>query len=669
MFTQKKLILFSVVMGMLFAAGLMLFSQAIAAPAWNSADHRPAAVEHHVCLAGPPDCDFATIQEAVDGVAGGDTIKVAAGNYSGVNNMGGLAQVVYINKSLTIQGGYTLTNWTTPNLEANPTVVDAQGLGRGFYITGTISPTLTYLEITGGNATGLGPTGSGGAGGGIYVFDAFLTLDHCVIANNIASTSTVKFSYGGGVFVDEGQLEMSDTMIVSNTASTGYWGFGGGMCLIDSTLSMADSTLQGNTASTAHPDRAAKGHGGGLFFDSTPATFSGNTITANTANQTGGGYGGGIYGILSEPVVFDGDTVLGNIASKGGGGIGGGLYFEVSRMTLDGITLQDNIAGYTDDGDGGGMYANSSPFTLKDSLVKGNIAGQVNGDGGGVYIYNTFRPQLNDNIIQDNIGGKTGPGIGGGVYSSDSSGVLLSGNTIQGNVASLAHWGACGGLVSSNGGITLEGNLIISNTATFSDTIQGIGGGLCGWQTYTRMTNNIVARNYAHTQGSGMHFEGTLEEPGRGYMIHNTIADNYAILPSAYGFNVDSNAVAGITLDDYVTLAFTNTIISGHEVGMQVISHSVATLEGTLWYANGTDTGGSGTINLGAINLKDDPAYVGGADYHLTAASAALDEGVNAGVEIDIDGQQRPQGSGYDIGADEYYPYIGMPIYLPLIIR
>jgi hypothetical protein len=48
----------------------------------------------------------------------------------------------------------------------------------------------------------------------------------------------------------------------------------------------------------------------------------------------------------------------------------------------------------------------------------------------------------------------------------------------------------------------------------------------------------------------------------------------------------------------------------------------------------------------------------------LTCASAAIDKGVNARVDDDIDGDPRPQGSGYDLGADEINC-----IYLPIILK
>ena len=46
---------------------------------------------------------------------------------------------------------------------------------------------------------------------------------------------------------------------------------------------------------------------------------------------------------------------------------------------------------------------------------------------------------------------------------------------------------------------------------------------------------------------------------------------------------------------------------------------------------------------------------MGGGNYHLRRGSPCIDEGryIEA-VEFDIDGDLRPQGGGYDIGADEY---------------
>nr|MBP7688230.1 hypothetical protein [Thermoflexales bacterium] len=91
-----------------------------------------AASELYVCLGG---CPYASVQAAVDAASDGDVIKVAAGTYTGVSVRQGITQVVYLDKAVTIQGGYTSGNWTTPDPEVNITTLDAQGQGRVFYIS------------------------------------------------------------------------------------------------------------------------------------------------------------------------------------------------------------------------------------------------------------------------------------------------------------------------------------------------------------------------------------------------------------------------------------------------------------------------------------------------------------------------------------------------------
>ena len=108
-------------------------------------------------------------------------------------------------------------------------------------------------------------------------------------------------------------------------------------------------------------------------------------------------------------------------------------------------------------------------------------------------------------------------------------------------------------------------------------------------------------------------------------------------------------------MEAYATLTGTNTIVGGHATGLSVTypASSTVTMDYTLWYNNTTDySGGVGHTN----DRSGDPAFVNPAawDYHIGSGSAALDMGVNAGVTDDIDGDARPQGSGYDIGADEY---------------
>ena len=77
---------------------------------------------------------------------------------------------------------------------------------------------------------------------------------------------------------------------------------------------------------------------------------------------------------------------------------------------------------------------------------------------------------------------------------------------------------------------------------------------------------------------------------------------------------------------------------------------------------------GCGSIFTGTVNVWGDPAFVDpeAGDYHIGPDSAAIDAGVESGVTVDIDGEPRPAGRGYDIGADESS---WRHLYLPLVLR
>ncbi len=110
-----------------------------------------------------------TVQYAVDRADVGDEVHVAAGLYTDIytRNVSGdvVTQTIFIAKSLSIQGGYTTSNWITPDPIANPTILDAQGLGRVIYISREVTVTLDGLHIVNGagdRGGGGSPVGSGG---------------------------------------------------------------------------------------------------------------------------------------------------------------------------------------------------------------------------------------------------------------------------------------------------------------------------------------------------------------------------------------------------------------------------------------------------------------------------------------------------------------------------
>ena len=237
--------------------------------------------------------------------------------------------------------------------------------------------------------------------------------------------------------------------------------------------------------------------------------------------------------------------------------------------------------------------------------------------------------KLIGNLIADNASELSG---GLHVFQSDTSIVenIFSENTADG----------AGGLTLVRNNSMLSGNIVSDNTASW-----GAGGVwvLGGAPTFV---NNVIVDNHADN-GSALLFEYSSAR-----LLHTTIARNS-------GENTAVYVTEGWLGPSTVTL--TNTVVVSHTSGIHVSEGNTATLEATLWHANGTDYSGN------VIHTNDytgDPAF--SADgYHLTSGSAAIDKGVDAGVMTDIDGDSRPTGAGYDLGADEFW----YKIYLPLVLR
>jgi hypothetical protein len=599
----------------------------------------------------------ATVQYAVDQADESDEIHVATGAYTGVNNRGGLAQVAYIDKTVSVRGGYS-ADFSVHNPANYPTTLDAQRQGRVLVVSGDpwqdVSPTIEGLRITGGDATGLGGDPAGDAGGGVYVVTATVAISGSQIYSNVASTAGQ--ARGGGLYLRNGRATIRHSEIYSNTSSTagaiGKSAYGGGLYLVDADGSLLEDNLVHHNVArqTTSSSSSDAGRGGGLYLKDSDALVLANTFsdnTAGTSTASSSGYGGGLYVSGGAPTL-QGNTVVANVANPNGGGSGGGLYLSYSPAQVLSNTIQANVAASSSkSGSGGGLYLAKSNAYLQGNEVVSNTAsaGAGAGYGGGLDQDNSAFHLVGNTFRANTAAAGGGIGFGGGLRIWHSAPVTLTGNLIQDNVAGVGGQGSGGGLyISLNSVVLAEGNTILGNTATISPTATGRGGGLNASSSSLTLTNNIVADNHANTQGSGLWSEGSIAwGPVTGHLRHNTIANNHS-------------SGQGVYAGAYTTLAFTNTILVGHTVGITVAAGSTATLEATLWHDNGADTSGPGTVITGTVNIYGDPAFLDplNGDYHIGPTSAAIDQGVPAGVTTDIDGQ--PRDASPDLGADELYP-------------
>jgi uncharacterized repeat protein (TIGR01451 family) len=410
----------------------------------------------------------------------------------------------------------------------------------------------------------------------------------------------MEFDAGGGIYVITATATLSNNQVFGNLAD-----FGGGVYLFQSASTLASNSVTTNAAY----------QGGGLDLYHSSAGLFGNIIQGNDAFE-----GGGVY-LDDSDATLAGNEVVSNTVSSNGGG----LYV----LGSDAAVLNDNHIGYNSGAQlGGGLYLEASGALLANNDVDHNQAAS----GAGAYL-NASAANLNRNTLAFN---SAEAGDGGGLYLSGSDAARLSLNRIASNSAQ----GGGGGLYLFDSGAALAANTVVSNTAG-----PGGGGGVYLARSDAAFTNTVVANNQTSITGSGFYIAGSQPR-----LWHTSLANNTG------GSGLYGTALWMGEIGLHSTAWLTNSIIAGHAVGLEVTPDDTAVLESTLWWANGVDWQGDGTIISGTHNYTGDPDFVdpNTGDYHIGPASAAINRGVQAGIDTDIDGEARPAGADPDLGADEF---------------
>ena len=513
---------------------------------------------------------------------------------------------------------------------SHATIQDAINAGAGACDTivlsaGTFNENLTIsrsLTLQGVGKTATTINGNGGRV--ILISGGTAIINDLQVTGGDATGATPDPRFGGGIYVTGGAtLRGENLQIDNNVASTANSGAGGGGGVAIQNNSAAYLTRTMIMANIAQPAGNAAAKGGGFYVNGSTLSLVDSQVMDNRGISTGNadGQGGGLFANSGSIISLRGNTWIGNLAQSSltgdlegnGGAIAVDFPTGVALLTIADETFSGNVANASNDNLSG---------TLQDDLTRGGAIFLNTTSTNGHITATLTNITMTTNVAK--AGSGTGQGQGGAIYGQHSS-------------------------------IAIARARIFDNTAASTGT--GHGGGIYVRESATNLSsgglglvNAVLAGNMALGTGNGAALHIASHDIAA--LSHVTIADDTLNNKEAIYFTTGD-------ISDRLFLA--NTIVASHTIGVQNTANPFnIPANNILFYRNTNDGGFSEYLNGGGIiesAANQDPRFVNPTtnDYHLGVGSAAINKGVATipAVNDDIDGDARPQGGGFDVGADE----------------
>lgn len=379
---------------------------------------------------------YDTLQAAIR-VADGTVPVVLAKNWT---------ENVVIDKSLTLDlNGKTLTS---DGMDSVVTIT-----GENTIVTIMSSALNEDESVKNGSITG----GVGSKdhnfcfGGGVFIVDATVTLSNLTISKNCADreydeTANYDRTGGGGIASVKANLTLNNVTVTNNY--TKNCSGGGGICTLGGILTINNATIANNESDD---------EGGGIFAENTVVEIQKAVIRNNCASLAGG-----IYIVNDEDIINVGEN------------------YQLGTKVVN-IPDKDSVISY--------------------ATIESNTASSI---GGGLYIGG----QNELTISNSTISGNNGSAQGGGIVAYSPAELVLDNTDVFQNEAAAGAGLFAYATASGNTHITLK-----NKTAFMNNTADGFGGGLyiqklSGNQPVVDVENSALYNNTAATAGDDLLLSG-----------------------------------------------------------------------------------------------------------------------------------------------------------------
>ena len=604
--------------------------------------------------------DHATIQGAINAANPGDTVSIAANTYA-INS-----PLNFNGKAIELLGRDGASN----------TILDG----------GSSNTILIVQDVSGGTIRGLtflnGQATETFHGGCLALRNTTATVrnsrfENCRTIDGNASSS------GGAIKVtdDPNNAIRSNPLIESSVfLNNRSFSQGGAIHVIGATARIIGNTFTGNIVA-GEPESG----GGGVkasFTEGAAVEVRDNTFQDNEATFAGGAI---------SAFASDMDIVNNIITGNGNGRFGGGIHLESlvgsggdRQFSIIGNLIENNyilnvpIANINPSFDrvsGAGIHVNfgvgsnltASSVEIRNNVIRNNTATDSRCDepyganicaaGGGIIFFNgrVSEQRFTDNVLDDNVSDLFAAG------NFDKVRLTFHDNRIEGNRARFAHPGvACVNNDFDNPTLCdIQRNRFIDNRYSAGGAGTGTNndaGALYVLENSATIVNNLFASNFGHLATAFIRNDrssGAFSD-----IWHNTFADNqldslnFAMLmargESSIRNNVFDGGNRGFRIQDFTSAT---SIVNNNFTGQS----SAVGRFGTSNIITVSDLN-SESIASGNTALGPGFANPGSGDFSLDENSPLIDlVACISGVNVDLDGNDRPFGAACDPGAFEFF--------------